>query len=305
VNRPFRLVTLGALPEGFESGAWGPFSVDACQDVHAVAAQLQASARDAVVIATADAAEAQRLAVWPALSVAVLDAALVVVAPAPTPALAARLLSLGVQDVLGAAEASASALGRAVRLAIERKAIEKAARTHATDPATGLPNHAMLMEHMTHLLALREREPAPMALLVVRIEGTATAEARVGRVAANVLRRKAAVRLRATLRASDVVASIGHDIFAVLLAWIDAPDDAERVAAKLVHTLLRPFRVSGESLALATSVGVSLYPEHGQDADTLLRRAGGLAASALPVGRPGFANAMERGAPTAANDDEA
>jgi diguanylate cyclase (GGDEF)-like protein len=207
--------------------------------------------------------------------------------------------------VLGDADASANALGRAVRLAIERKAIDKAVRRHATDPATGLPNYAMLMEHMTHLLALREREPAPMALLVVRIEGTATAEARVGPVAANVLRRKAAVRLRAMLRASDVVASIGHDMFAVLLAGIGAPDDAGRVAAKLVHTLLRPFRVSGESLALATSVGASLYPQHGQDAETLLRCAAGLAANALPVGRPGFANAVERGAATAANDDEA
>jgi len=235
----------------------------------------------------------------------VLDHAVVVVAPAPSPAMAARLLALGVQDVLGAKEAgsNADALGRAVRLAIERKVIEKGQRGHASDPSTGLPNHAMLMEHMTHLLALREREPAPMALLVVRIEGTATAEARVGTVATHVLRRKAAVRLRATLRASDVVASIGHDCFAVLLAWIDAPEDAERVAAKLAHTLLRPFRVTGESLALASSIGVALYPEHGKDADTLLRRATGLAAAQPATGRAGFANAVERGQVPAANDD--
>jgi diguanylate cyclase (GGDEF)-like protein len=298
VNRPCRLVALGPLPEGLESSAWGPFEIVACQSLDAVGERLRSGPCEAVLVVLEHGAdEARRFAVWPSLSHAVLDAAVVAVMPAPTPALAARLLALGVQDVLPSAGADAHAIGRAVRLAVERKAIDKAARAPASDPATGLPNHALLLEHMTHLVALREREPAPMAMLVIRIEGTATAEARVGAVATNVLRRKAAVRLRASLRASDVVASIGHDTFAVLLAWIDAPDDAQRVADKLVHALLRPFRVTGESLALAPSVGVSLYPEHGKDAETLLRRAVGLAASALPVGRGGF------GAATAANDD--
>jgi diguanylate cyclase (GGDEF)-like protein len=297
---------LGTLPEGFGSSAWGPFEVSSCDSLDAVAARLQAGPCDGGVIVKADEARAERLAVWPSLSHAVMDTAVVVVAPAPSPTMATRLLSLGVQDVLGAAEAGAHAdfLGRAVRLAIERKAVEKAARGFGSDTSTGLPNHAMLMEHMTHLVALREREPAPMALMVVRIEGTATAEARVGTVATNVLRRKAAVRLRAALRASDVVASIGHDCFAVLLAWIDAPDDAQRVADKLVHVLLRPFRVSGESLALAPAVGLALYPEHGKDADTLLRLATGLAAAKEPAGRAGFANAVERGPASAANDED-
>jgi diguanylate cyclase (GGDEF)-like protein len=303
VNRPCRLVGLGVLPQGLESSPWGPFQVVACDSLDAVAERLQSGPCEAVVAVLANAEDARRLAAWPALSHAVLDAAVVVVLPTPTPSLASRLLSLGVQDVLPSAGADAQAIGRAVRLAIDRKAIDKATRAPASDPATGLPNLALLLEHMTHLLALRERDPAPMALLVIRVEGTATAEARVGTVATNVLRRKAAVRLRASLRASDVVASIGQDTFAVLLAWIDAPDDAQRVADKLVHALLRPFRVTGESLALAPAVGVSLYPEHGKDADTLLRRAIGLAAAALPVGRAGFANAIERGPATAANDD--
>ena len=125
---------------------------------------------------------------------------------------------------------------RALRLAVERKRLDRAARkAYATDLSTGLPNHAQLLEHMTHLLALREREPAPMALLVLRIEGLSTAEAALGAEAANVLRRKVAVRLRAGLRASDVVAALGADSFAVLLAWIDTPADGQRVADKLIQ----------------------------------------------------------------------
>jgi diguanylate cyclase (GGDEF)-like protein len=156
---------------------------------------------------------------------------------------------------------------------------------------------------MTHLLALREREPAPMALLVLRIEGLSTTERALGHEAANVLRRKLAVRLRAGLRASDVVASIGNDAFAVLLAWIDAPDDAVRVAGKLALSLQRPLRVASQDQAVAVAVGVSQYPEHGKQADELLRRALGQATGSAAMGRAGFANRVERGGEPAANDE--
>jgi PleD family two-component response regulator len=146
----------------------------------------------------------------------VLDTALVVVAPEPGASDALRLLRQGVQDVLPSREAgTVGTLARVVRLAVERKRAEIAARrAYATDLGTGLPNHAQLMEHMTHLLALREREPAVMAVLALGIDGFGATEARLGTEAANVLRRKVAVRLRSGLRASDVVASIGGDSFA-------------------------------------------------------------------------------------------
>ena len=70
--------------------------------------------------------------------------------------------------------------------------------------------------------------------------------AAVGAEAANVLRRKAAVRLRAALRASDVVASLGSDMYGVLLAWIDAESDADGVARKLQASLKQPFNVAGQ-----------------------------------------------------------
>jgi diguanylate cyclase (GGDEF)-like protein len=247
---------------------------------------------------------AAELLLWSALSQAVLDSAVVaLLAEAPDEATQAQLLDRGVQDIVVSSEPPAEALRPRLEVAVQRKALDRMARkAFATDLATGLPNHGQLLEHMTHLLALREREPAPMAVIVLRIEGTATAEARAGAVAANVLRRKAAVRLRSALRASDVVAAIGHDTFAVLLAWIDTPDAAQRVADKLAHALLRPFRVMGESLALAPSIGVSVYPEHGRDADTLLRRAMGQASLGAGVGREGFSNLVERGPASAAND---
>jgi diguanylate cyclase (GGDEF)-like protein len=226
-------------------------------------------------------------------------------ADAPSDAEQNAALERGVQDIVVASDSAAEALRRRMEIALQRKALDRAARrAFATDLATGLPNHSQLLEHLTHLLALREREPAPMAVIALRIEGLATVAASMGEESANVLRRKVAVRLRASLRASDVVASIGNDAFVVLLAWIDSPTDGERVAAKLVASLRQPFSVAGRDVAVALSPGLALYPEHGKTADALLRRSVGQAAGLAAMGREGFANRVERGPAEAANDAE-
>ena len=214
-----------------------------------------------------------------------------------------QLLERGVQDVVVNGEAPADAMKRRMEIAVQRKTLDRTARkAFATDLATGLPNHTQLLEHMTHLLALREREPAPMAVIALRIDGLASVRASLGAESANVLRRKVAVRLRASLRASDVVASIGNDAFVVLLAWIDSPGDGERVAVKLGQSLRQPFSVAGSDVAVSVSVGLALYPEHGKTADALLRRSVGQAAGVGSMGREGFANRVERGPAPAAND---
>ena len=310
MNAPIQSLYLGPGAPDLSTSAYGPFVVQVVASLDELSSELNLQAYDAIVIRQSEADgldpldpldQLAQLALWPGLARAVLEAAVLVIAPEPAKAAALRLLSLGVQDVLPTREAEATQLGRAMRLAVERKRIEHAARkAYATDLATGLPNHAQLMEHMSHLLALREREPAVMALLALHIDGVAATEARLGTESANVLRRKVAVRLRAGLRASDVVASVGVDSFAVLLAWIEDPADGDRVAAKLAQTLIRPFSVAGQDVAVAVSLGVAQYPVHGKDAEALLRRALGQAGTSAPSGRVGLS---PRGGRAAANDD--
>jgi diguanylate cyclase (GGDEF)-like protein len=301
---PFQILCIGRAEPDLSTSAFGPFTVSMCDRLEQAALMLRTQRVDAILINLGPEVEAEVVLRWSALSHAVLEAAVVVVAPEPPPGVAVRLLQAGVQDVLAQREANGALLARALRLGLERKAIDRSARkAYATDLATGLPNHSQLLEHMTHLLALREREPAPMALLVLRVEGLATVEATLGPEAANVLRRKVAVRLRAGLRASDVVASVGADSFAVLLAWIDAPGDGERVMRKLAQALRQPFSVAGRDLAVAVSAGLGLYPEHGKEADALMRRALGQAANMSAEGRAGFVNRVERGPAQAANDE--
>ena len=301
---PLRILCIGGPSPDLGLSPWGPFTCEDVSSLDQALDVLRQSPPDAILVRSPDADALERLLRWPALSQAVLESALVVAAPEPAVGPALKLLQRGAQDVLNGATLRNESLARRLRLAVERKRLDQAARkAYATDLATGLPNHAQLLEHMTHLLALREREPAPMALIVLRIEGLAGTEAALGAEAANVLRRKVAVRIRAGLRASDVVASLGSDSFAVLLAWIDAPDDAPHVAAKLAQQVCQPYNVAGSDRAVAVALGLAAYPEHGRDADALLRRATSQAASVATVGREGFANRIERGSTAAANDD--
>ncbi len=255
---------------------------------------------DALVLWAPDTAA---LAAWARrtdLPQAAFDTAVVVHSPESDEVLEAELLRLGVEAIVN----RVAALPSGVRHAVVRKQVERLARTaYATDLATGLPHQAQLLEHMTQLLALREREPAPMVLLVLRIEGFASAAARLGGEAGNILRRKVAVRLRGGLRASDVVASLGPDVFGVLLGHVEAQADGEQVATKLVRALQSPLVVAGQPCRVAAAVGLALYPDHGKDAQALLQRASAQAGSVATLGQEGFAGTTQRGSGAAANDD--
>jgi diguanylate cyclase (GGDEF)-like protein len=296
------------VPPGLEAVAppLGPFELQPLASLDALAAATLTRMPDAVLIAAPQIAP---LAGWAGLAPVALRSALILLLPPAEMTGALPLLRSGVQDVIPWPETGApdaAVLARALRFGVERKRLEIATRKAlASDLATGLPNHPQLLEHMSHLLALREREPAPMALIVLKLHGPAATEARLGTEAANVLRRKAAVRLRSALRASDVVASIGTDTFAVLLAWIDDAADGQRVAAKLSGLLSQPLPATGRMQPVAVTVGLASYPEHGKRAEELMVRAmtqasamatdGAVAGSVAPVD-------ADRGPDAAVND---
>ncbi len=291
----FRIVTQTALPDdALAASAFGPFETDQSAGRDAVLARLALGGCDALVLV--DGPEAIGIAAEVGR-----DVAIVVVAATLDAGTVLEWLSRGAQDVLLADELVAPSLPQRLRAAIERQRLACDARSaYATDLDTGLPHQQQLIEHMSQLLALREREPAPMAVLALRIEGLAATEARLGRESANVLRRKVGVRLRAGVRASDVVAALADDGFAVLLGSILTPADAARVGEKLLNALMEPFRISGVDVAVATALGIGHYPEDGAQPESLLRRALSLAAAAQAQGRVGLSNF---GAGDAANDE--
>jgi diguanylate cyclase (GGDEF)-like protein len=257
---------------------------------------------DALLWRAPDGAAMKLLQADPALQSLAHDSALVVHTELASPGDEAALLKLGVEAVV--VGDGTAPLSRALQHAVWRKRFEQAARNaYATDLATGLPHQAQLLEHMNQLLALREREPAPMVLLVLRVDGFAQAAQRLGAEAGNVLRRKVAVRLRGGLRSSDVVAAIAPEAFGVLLGRLESKGDGERVAAKLVKALELPLVVAGQPCRVVAHVGLALFPDHGKDAQSLLQRASAQAASVATVGQAGFASAtVHRIGGPAAND---
>lgn len=306
----FDLLAVGAAAQPalhvLEPSAHGAFALRACDGVDEARELLARQPCDALLIDAAGEGDVSGLVDELADSTAIL----IVTAQAGDATEAIGWWQRGVQDVITPELLGTADLAPRIRAAIERKRNERARRdaqatAYATDLDTGLPHRQQLIEHMSQLIALREREPAPMALLVLRVEGLATAQARFGREAAGVLRRKLAVRLRAGLRASDVVASLGNDSFAVLLGALLAPADAPRVGAKLQQALLAPFKMAGQDFAVAAALGIAQHPQDGAQPEALLQRAAGLAASRPVQGRAGFANFVEAGgeAPPAANDE--
>ena len=80
-------------------------------------------------------------------------------------------------------------------------------------------------------------------------------------------------RLVSTLRQSDSVARVGGDEFTALVQDVMQPEDAELVAAKILSALIQPFQVSSQEIPISASLGISIFPEHGEDPITLLRHA--------------------------------
>lgn len=226
---------------------------------------------DAVLLHLPGGAQAQPIP-WAALSGVVTDAAVLAVTDEMDIATQNRLLASGVQDVVF--QADAASLAQRSRLAAQRAQRDGETRkAYATDLGTGLPNRQQLVEHMSQIFALREREPRPVSVLVLRVDGLQGVEAGHGQEAANVVRRKLAVRLRAGVRASDVVASLGADLFAVLLPSMESADDAQHVVTKLMQSLREPVRVAGTHVPVAAHVGVAQFPQDGRQPDELLRHA--------------------------------
>jgi diguanylate cyclase (GGDEF)-like protein len=254
----------------------GPYRVERRHDLDSCARLPQpGGAADAMVLSLSS-TDAEGLSAWPALPSLCADSAVLVLTPVIDAASALRLLNAGVQDVV--LQRDAASLPQRLCLASERKRLQQELlKAHATDLKTGLPNRQQLIEHMSQLLALRERESRPVSLLVMRIDGLDGVESGHGHEAANVVRRKVAVRLRAGVRASDVVASLGANVFAVLLSVMESPADTQHVIDKLVRAVREPFNVAGTQVGLSACAGAAHFPQDGRQPETLLQHASGLA----------------------------
>ena len=141
------------------------------------------------------------------------------------------------------------------------------------DPLTGLPNRAYFQDFLGHALARAQREGYQVSLLFIDLDRFKNINDSQGHEVGDEVLRIVASRLDDQLRADDFVARLGGDEFAVVISHPPTPRAASRVAQKLSLALSEPFRLKQRRYAIGASIGISVYPDDGEDANTLLRQA--------------------------------
>jgi diguanylate cyclase len=197
------------------------------------------------------------------------------------PPFAFSLASLGVLVYAGLFSAPAVAvvlaggavLASMVRTALtfaEVRGLAEVRRLAATDDLTGLPNRRQFDRRLRDALADARDRDATVALLLIDLDRFKELNDTLGHRAGDLVLQQIGPRLRAVLRSGDELARLGGDEFAVLLR--DAAD-AEPVGRRIGRALEDSFTIDGIDVRIGASIGIALFPEHGDDAETLLQRA--------------------------------
>jgi diguanylate cyclase (GGDEF)-like protein len=164
-------------------------------------------------------------------------------------------------------------LGRLHDLADKtRRQADELQRQALHDVLTGLANRALFKDRLNQTLYLARRHSGSAALLLMDLDDFKQVNDTLGHHAGDLLLKEVSTRLVSILRQTDTVARLGGDEFAVVVPEADS-SGAMEVVRKCLKAFENPFLIEGQLFKLAASIGVSLYPEHGADADTLLRRA--------------------------------
>ncbi|MGN2392486.1 EAL domain-containing protein [Pelomicrobium sp. G1] len=165
------------------------------------------------------------------------------------------------------------AIGLAVDIT-ERKQAEARIQQLATrDPLTGLPNRLLLQDRAIHCLAQARRRQRRVALLFIDLDRFKTINDSLGHHVGDALLKEVANRLSGSLRATDTLSRLGGDEFLVVIQDLLHSQDAARVAEKLLDVLNDPFAVEGHTLNTSCSIGISVFPDDGEDLSTLMKNA--------------------------------
>ena len=156
------------------------------------------------------------------------------------------------------------------------------------DPLTGLPNRLLFQDRFQQAILKAGREHRMAALLFLDLDRFKYVNDSFGHQVGDQVLQAVALRLKSCVREMDTVARLGGDEFAVTLEGIEGTDTASHVACKIIEALASPFEIEQLELFIGTSIGISLYPADGEDADTLAKNADSAMYLAKEAGRGNF-----------------
>jgi diguanylate cyclase (GGDEF)-like protein/PAS domain S-box-containing protein len=161
-----------------------------------------------------------------------------------------------------------------IRDITERKAVEQQIEYQAYhDALTGLANRRLFQEHLTLALALAQRRRRLVGVLFLDLDHFKVVNDSLGHTVGDALLKQVAAKLRSAVRDGDTVARVGGDEFTIVLQDLQDKDDALIVAKKVLRTVGTPFEVNEHRLYVTTSIGITIFPDDGDDAETLLKNA--------------------------------
>jgi diguanylate cyclase (GGDEF)-like protein len=190
---------------------------------------------------------------------------------------------------LDAVVADVASLGDTIRPALFRKVTEERIRFAAHhDDLTQLSNRLMFHERLRTTLASARSGGQGFALLYLDLDTFKSVNDTRGHEIGDKLLVAVAQRLRDSVREGDTVARMGGDEFAIVQPSGSQPSAATALAERLLETIGRPIDVGGERLSIGVSIGIALYPQDGEGADSLLRNADAALYRAKQAGRNTF-----------------
>lgn len=179
---------------------------------------------------------------------------------------ATQLIEVNEQLVLAALTSQADAAAAA-------QALEQAAQSTVLDALTRLPNRSALLDRFARAVADAKRHRTRVAVLFLDLDDFKQINDTRGHAFGDRVLRHVADHLLSVVREVDTVCRYGGDEFVVLLAELNQAADAQTVAEKLVAVIGEPAELEGHLVSLTASVGIAIYPDDGEDVDTLVARA--------------------------------
>jgi diguanylate cyclase (GGDEF)-like protein/PAS domain S-box-containing protein len=156
------------------------------------------------------------------------------------------------------------------------------------DALTTLPNRLLFKDRLTVALSHAQREGTHLAVLFLDLDRFKVINDSLGHNIGDQLLQAVAARVQACVRESDTVARLGGDEFTVLLPHQHRSEDAAPVAMKIIEAVRYPFHIEGREFFITTSIGISLFPEDGTDAESLIKNADTAMYQAKEVGRDNY-----------------
>lgn len=157
---------------------------------------------------------------------------------------------------------------------LKRKQMEEDIRHQAYhDALTSLPNRFLFNDRFAIALTNARRNDHMVAILFLDLDKFKNINDVLGHTIGDELLTKVSIRLKGIMREMDTIARVGGDEFVILIPVLNTIDDVDVVATKIIEALNIPFIVSKHEIYITTSIGISIFPNHGEDSESLLRNA--------------------------------